>query len=240
MTNMSVFTNRTAEVLFETGFHFKLEYLSENEMKYTSLMADNQGKSEVVDIFTQDHENGVYSISWVEETGTSVIHIINLNKGTVYGFMNFPDEAGYGGRTAMDHQGTFQFLEGVDVPVTNKEIVLAFWEEFFNKKDTTAADRYISATEYLQHNPGGRDGRDGFRDGFTHLFKEDLKESEFKVMNVLVNDDLVGIHNFVTRFPGDTGFAALDMFRVKEGQITEHWDVLQEINPESPNPRGMF
>lgn len=35
---MTDFTGRTAEVLFETGFHFKLEYLSETEMRYTSLM----------------------------------------------------------------------------------------------------------------------------------------------------------------------------------------------------------
>lgn len=236
---MSVFTNRKAEVLFETGFHFELEYLSDEEMKYTSLMADNKGKTEVVKTYIKDHENGVYSVSWVEETGTSVTHVINLNKGSVYAFMNWPDGEAYGGRAAMDHEGTFKFIDEKEEKVTNKDIVLAFWEEFFNGKDTSAADRYISENEYLQHNPGGRDGRDGFRDGFNHMFKNDLKDSEFKVMNVLVNDDLVGIHNFVTRFPGDTGFAALDMFRVKDGKIMEHWDVLQEINPEAPNPRGM-
>ncbi len=47
-------------------------------------------------------------------------------------------------------------------------------------------------------------------------------------------------HQHVIRWPGDTGFAVCDIFRIENGKIVEHWDVLQEISPTPVNPNSMF
>lgn len=237
---MADLTGRIAEVLFETGYHFKLEYLDANQMRYTSLREEDQGKTEVVKIELQDQKSGMISVSWVEATGTTVTHIINLNHGQVYAFMTWPDSVEYGDRATMAHKGTFKLIDDkVDV-ITNKELVLTFWQEFFNGKDLSAVDRYISEDEYIQHNPGVLDGREIFKEVFGGLFQGDLKNAEFKVVHVVAEDDLVGIHNLVTVSDEDPGTVGFDLFRVKEGKIVEHWDVLQPMPTDAPNPKAMF
>jgi predicted SnoaL-like aldol condensation-catalyzing enzyme len=44
----------------------------------------------------------------------------------------------------------------------------------------------------------------------------------------------------VARWPGNPGFAVIDIFRCENGEIVEHWDVIQEVPAESINPNGMF
>jgi predicted SnoaL-like aldol condensation-catalyzing enzyme len=40
--------------------------------------------------------------------------------------------------------------------------------------------------------------------------------------------------------PDDLGQAVVDIFRVEDGRIVEHWDVLQPVPAESANSNGMF
>lgn len=237
---MTDLTGRTAEVLFETGYHFKLDYLAKSHMRYTSLREEDKGKTEVVKIELQDQDNGMLSVSWVEASGTTVTHIINLNHDQVYAFMTWPDSAEYGDRATMAHQGTFNFIDDKADIMTNKDLVLSFWQEFFNDKDISAVDRYISEHEYSQHNPGVLDGREVFKEVFSGLFQGEFKQAEFKVVHVVSEDDLVGIHNLVKVSADDHGTVGFDLFRVKEGKIVEHWDVLQPMPIDAPNPKAMF
>jgi predicted SnoaL-like aldol condensation-catalyzing enzyme len=47
-------------------------------------------------------------------------------------------------------------------------------------------------------------------------------------------------HTHVTIEPGTRGNAVIDIFRVQDGLIAEHWDVIQEVPAESRNDNGMF
>jgi predicted SnoaL-like aldol condensation-catalyzing enzyme len=41
------------------------------------------------------------------------------------------------------------------------------------------------------------------------------------------------------RVPGQRGLAIVDIFRLEDGKLVEHWDVMQDIPSDSLNPNGM-
>jgi predicted SnoaL-like aldol condensation-catalyzing enzyme len=50
----------------------------------------------------------------------------------------------------------------------------------------------------------------------------------------------VVVHSHLTLKPGDRGMAVMDIFRVENGKIVEHWNVLQEVPEKSANTNTMF
>jgi hypothetical protein len=58
-------------------------------------------------------------------------------------------------------------------------------------------------------------------------------------LNILDGDHVI-VHVHVVRFPGDPGLAVIDIFRVEDDAIVEHWDVLQEVPAKPVNPNPMF
>jgi predicted SnoaL-like aldol condensation-catalyzing enzyme len=47
-------------------------------------------------------------------------------------------------------------------------------------------------------------------------------------------------HGLITTAPEDRGTAAVDIFRVEDGRVVEHWDVLQPVPEEAANDNTMF
>jgi hypothetical protein len=57
---------------------------------------------------------------------------------------------------------------------------------------------------------------------------------------MVAEGDLVVVHSHLTLKPGDRGSAVVDIFRIENGKIAEHWDVLQEVPEKSANHNTMF
>ena len=53
-------------------------------------------------------------------------------------------------------------------------------------------------------------------------------------------DDLVVVHNHGIRHADDRGMAIMDIFRLENGKIVEHWDVVQDIPESAVNNNTMF
>lgn len=118
----------------------------------------------------------------------------------------------------------------------NKKNVADFYQALFGDKDTSAIDRYIGDT-YTQHNPGVADGKEALKAAVTQWFKGAPKE-KINIQHLAADSDLVFIH-LKSNMGGKTA-SVIDIFKLKNGKIIEHWDVIQEVPAKSANPHPMF
>ena len=120
----------------------------------------------------------------------------------------------------------------------NKKTVLEFYEAGLNKKDFEAAAKYFGP-KYIQHNPGAPDGTEAF-EAFVNFLKEKFPNSHSEIKKVFADGDFVVLHVHAVREPGTRGRAIVDIFRLEDGKIVEHWDVAQDIPEKMPHNNGMF
>ncbi len=120
----------------------------------------------------------------------------------------------------------------------NKLIVREFYDSLINKKDFQAALKHIGKN-YTQHNPTVGDGIDGLKAFFDWRNRE-FPESRIVIKRILAEGDFVVCHVHSLRVPGKVELAAIDIFRLEDGKICEHWDVVQEIPNDAANPNSMF
>ncbi|KKW67473.1 membrane protein [Lampropedia cohaerens] len=120
----------------------------------------------------------------------------------------------------------------------NRALVLEFYERFFNRHETVEAARVV-ADDYRQHNPEVPDGKAPFVEYFTSFFREH-PQSRARVVRSAADGDLVWLHVHSTNGSDDRGQAVLDIFRVEDGKIVEHWDVIQDVPDGAANDNTMF
>lgn len=120
----------------------------------------------------------------------------------------------------------------------NRALVVEFYDQFFNAHKVEQAARVV-ADDYIQHNPDVPDGKAPFVGYYTGFFKEN-PESRARIVRSATADDLVYLHVHSTNGPDDRGEAVIDIFRVDNGMIVEHWDVIQDVPAEAANDNTMF
>lgn len=64
-----------------------------------------------------------------------------------------------------------------------------------------------------------------------------------QIKRVIAEGDIVATHSHLDLEPGNPdnpGRALADYFRVEDGKVVEHWDVIQDVPTEAANNKGMF
>ncbi|MEM7574039.1 MAG: nuclear transport factor 2 family protein [Bacteroidota bacterium] len=142
------------------------------------------------------------------------------------------------GRTQLD--GATQITD-LDQTEANKALARGFVTDVLMNGEGERTTDYISTETYLQHNSAVADGLDGLGAALQYFADNNL---------VMEYDELhyvIGEGNFVLtasegKFGAGDQVAFYDLFRIEDGKIVEHWDIIQEIPAESEwaNTNGKF
>ncbi len=138
------------------------------------------------------------------------------------------------GRTMID--GAVE-VSDLDKTEENRELVVNFVTDVLMNGDLEKIPNYIGDI-YLQHNPNGVDGAEGLVGMFGFLAANNISFGYTQIHNVVAQGNFV-----LTQSEGQIGGktnAFFDLFRVEDGKIVEHWDVVQEVPDEMPHDNGMF
>jgi predicted SnoaL-like aldol condensation-catalyzing enzyme len=120
----------------------------------------------------------------------------------------------------------------------NRKVVEDFAKIFYADKDVKRAFEAYVVPGYIQHNPGIADGRDAAVAALSPMFS--APGAKFEVKRIMVDGDIAVIHLFGQGDPTTPGAAVADIYRLKDGKIVEHWDILQPMPAKSANPHPMF
>ena len=119
----------------------------------------------------------------------------------------------------------------------NKRNVKEFYDLIINKKDFASARQYMGP-RYKQHNPLVKDYPEGLGE-FIEFLKTNHAGARSEIVRIFADGDYVILHVHSVR-PPNTHRAIVEIFRLENGKIDEHWDVIQEVPENSANPNTMF
>ncbi|MEZ8222591.1 nuclear transport factor 2 family protein [Vibrio splendidus] len=117
----------------------------------------------------------------------------------------------------------------------NKYIALNLLTQGVAKFDRDYITRFV-ASEYRQHNPIVEDGRIGLLQFIDSLESKHSKIT-IKPIRILAEGELVMIHQ-QAQVDGED-LVAIDLFKINDSKITEHWDVIQSEITETTNGNSM-
>ncbi len=106
--------------------------------------------------------------------------------------------------------------------MTNKEVVLKFYEEVFNAWDVSKLDEFMR-DDYMQHNVGVEDGKAGFIKFTEKFFK---MKPHMEIKKIFENEDHVAVFFKCTLENGSVN-KVVDIYRLQDGKLAEHWDVVE-------------
>lgn len=141
-------------------------------------------------------------------------------------------------RTQLD--GSTKILD-TEKTADNKALVTNFVKDVLQHGKADMLDTYINPEKYLQHNSSIADGLDGLGQALQYFAENNL---------ILQYDTVHGVFgegNFILavsegKFGANVHSSFYDLFRVENGKLVEHWDIIEPIAPtsERKNENGKF
>ena len=119
-------------------------------------------------------------------------------------------------------------------PEENKAVVLEAFDALFNKRDYEAAERYWSPG-YIQHSAHIAPGRSGLFD----LVKAAPATLRHEPGLIVANGDYVILHGHFSGRGQPRNWIVADILRIENGQLAEHWDVIQDEVSKAKSVSGL-
>ena len=141
------------------------------------------------------------------------------------------------GRTQVD--GTME-LKDIDKTEENRKLVKNFLYDVMQGNHPEKTTDYFDGDAYIQHNTGIADGLSGLGAALAALAKQDIQMIYTTVHQVLAQGNFVLAVSEGTFGGAPTSY--YDLWRVENGKIAEHWDVMETIADKATwqNTNGKF
>ncbi|MFC5835565.1 nuclear transport factor 2 family protein [Nonomuraea insulae] len=118
---------------------------------------------------------------------------------------------------------------------SNKDIILTGFREFASGNVDIL--RTLLREDFIEHSPGNPSGRDTWIE-FTR--NAPVAASRLELKRAIADGDHVVLHYLMIPPDGGRGTAVVDIWRLVDGQVAEHWDVVQPVPEPAETPNGMF
>lgn len=120
----------------------------------------------------------------------------------------------------------------------NKTLVLNSYDNNFNRKDASQVTKFINPNQYIQHSINGKDGVSPLINYIGYM-KEKMPSFAGKNIRMIGEGDLV-VSQTEESIDGKPVDVSMDLYRIKNGQIVEHWDAVQNYTTQTPaNANGI-
>jgi len=116
----------------------------------------------------------------------------------------------------------------------NREFVLEAFDTLFNKRDYVAAERFWSS-DYIQHSAHIEPGRDGL----FGLVKASPPDMRYENALIVANGDYVMLHGRFSNVGQPADWIVVDVVRLQDGLLAEHWDVIQDEATAEQSKSGL-
>ena len=116
----------------------------------------------------------------------------------------------------------------------NKALVLDAFDTLFNKRDYQAAERYWSPN-YIQHSAHIEPGRDGL----FNLIRNTPGTLRYEHQLIVAEGDYVIVHGRFFGHGPPVAWIAVDIVRIENDRLAEHWDVLQDEATKAESKSGL-
>ncbi|MEU1275651.1 ester cyclase [Streptomyces sp. NPDC005799] len=120
----------------------------------------------------------------------------------------------------------------------NKAMVVYFYDQLWNHDNLAVIDEFVRP-DYIQHDPHSPNGPEPLRQLLTKLWAAN-PDMHTHIDRVAAEGDLVLLYSDGTAAPGAKTQAVVDIFRVQDGKIAEHWDVIQDAPDSTASGNDMF
>ncbi len=119
----------------------------------------------------------------------------------------------------------------------NKDIVIEAYQRTFGDLDVAAIDEFFSK-DFKQHNPTIADGPEGVKALVRMLSSQGVPKQEIEFKHVVAEGDVVILHSRYEMAGAEWRF--IDIYRVENGQLAEHWDAMMQMPEARANTNSMF
>ncbi len=121
---------------------------------------------------------------------------------------------------------------------TNLEIIRNVYEHVLKPLSPDRVDEFFR-TDYIQHSPLAETGAAGLK-AFLEWAGKESPLAEHRVKRLFADGDYVIAQVHVIIHPGDRGNNVIDIFRIENGLVAEHWDASQQIPETIIHDNGVF
>lgn len=129
--------------------------------------------------------------------------------------------------------------EHAELTEKNRAIMGEVVQALFVEHDPVKFGSFVSDEGYIQHNPDIPDGKEAIVEYLSRLFKG-IGHLVATAHRIVVDGDIALTHStFKSRDGSPGGFVLMDVFRLRDGKLVEHWDVSQPFPTEAANAHPM-